>query len=361
MRFLETIRSAAAATGIAAACLVGVAAPAVAAPVHAVTDANEIVEACGTQSVCLFDGATISNAPELASALPEGVRVIVIPEPNQAESVQSSVIATQVQAATGAETVIIIEDRAKDRFSVASDGDATAITEALYSQGESDGGIAVAAIGETLVPGSPAQAPGVGFDGTAVIFGAVALIAVAGATLGVILFARRRRNARGHTSRVRSARLEKELTAALNGEDGAYIQDSIEQLDRWSAPFPTIGPRVTGMTRHVSELFVRVHKRGSDQQLRLLQSKYKDTLSKLRKALNDDYYGDIVQNPQYWSNPEGRLAEVSLAIDSVDQQAVENIRQVNESRDLEFKVALDSLIQTVNQAKLSDVYTDREQ
>ena len=68
-----------------------------------------------------------------------------------------------------------------------------------------------------------------------------------------------------------------------------------------------------------------------------------------------------MNNPQYWSNPEGRLAEVSLAIDSVDQQAVENIRQVNESRDLEFKVALDSLIKTVNEAKLSDVYTDREQ
>ena len=355
-----------AATGIAVASLAVVAAPAQAvpvgaSPVQAVTDVNDIVEVCGTQAVCLFDGATISNAPELGSALPEGVRVVVIPEPNQAESVQSSVIATQVKAATGAETVIIIEDRAKDRFAVASDGDATAITESLYSQGESDGGIAVAAIGETLVPGTPAEAPGAGFDGTAVIVGAVVLIAVAGATLGVVLFARRRRSARGRTSRAMSARLEKELSAALNGEDGAYIEESIEQLDRWSSSFPTIGPRVTGMTRHVSELFVRVHKRGTEQQLRLLQSKYTDTLSKLRKALNDDYYGDIVQNPQYWSNPERRLAEVSLAIDSVDQQAVENIRQVNESRDLEFKVALDSLIQTVNQAKLSDVYTDREQ
>ena len=49
------------------------------------------------------------------------------------------------------------------------------------------------------------------------------------------------------------------------------------------------------------------------------------------------------------------------AVEAVDQEAVENIKQVNESRDLEFKVALDSLIKTVSEAKLSDVYTDREQ
>lgn len=344
--------------GLAAVVVAGAGA---ASPAYAVTDVNEIVDACGTQSVCLFDGASISNADELAGSLPEGVRVVVIPEPNQAESVQSSVIATQFKTASGAETVIIIEDRAKDRFSVASDSDTTAITEALYSQNAPDGGVAVAAIGETLVPSSGSEAPSAGFDGGALLFGGVALVAVAGATLGVILFARRRRDARGKNSRAINARLEKDLADALNGEDGDFIQDSIEALNKWSAAFATIGPRVTGMTQHVSELFVRVHKRGTEQQVRLLQSKYKDTLSKLRKALNDDYYGDIVNNPQYWSNPEGRLAEVSLAIDSVDQQAVENIRQVNESRDLEFKVALDSLIKTVNEAKLSDVYTDREQ
>lgn len=344
--------------GLAAVVVAGASA---ASPASAVTDVNEIVDACGTQSVCLFDGASISNADELAGSLPDGVRVVVIPEPNQAESVQSSAVATQFKTASGAETVIIIEDRAKDRFSVASDGDTTAITEALYSQDAADGGVAVAAIGETLMPTSGSDTPTAGFDGGALLFGGIALVAVAGATLGVILFARRRRDARGKNSRAIHARLEKDLAEALNGEDGDFIQDSIEALDRWSAAYATIGPRVTAMTQHVSELFVRVHKRGSEQQLRLLQSKYKDTLSKLRKALNDDYYGDIVNNPQYWSNPEGRLAEVSLAIDSVDQQAVENIRQVNESRDLEFKVALDSLIKTVNEAKLSDVYTDREQ
>lgn len=104
-----------------------------------------------------------------------------------------------------------------------------------------------------------------------------------------------------------------------------------------------------------------MRKRGTDQQVRLLQAQYQDTLAKLLKALDDDYYGDILSNPQYWGGAEDRLNEVRRAVEAVDQEAVENIKQVNESRDLEFKVALDSLIKTVTEAKLSDVYTDREQ
>jgi hypothetical protein len=109
----------------------------------------------------------------------------------------------------------------------------------------------------------------------------------------------------------------------------------------------------------VSELMIRVRRRGTEQQTRLLQAQYKDTLSKLLKALGDDYYGDITRNPRFWNDAESRLDQVRHAVDSVDLQAVENIKQVNESRDLEFKVALDALTRTVAEAKLSDVYTDR--
>ena len=48
------------------------------------------------------------------------------------------------------------------------------------------------------------------------------------------------------------------------------------------------------------------------------------------------------------------------AVEAVDSEALENIRRVNESRDLEFALALDSLTRTVAEPALSDVYTDRE-
>ncbi|MFV0432755.1 MAG: hypothetical protein ACK5LO_02055 [Leucobacter sp.] len=323
-----------------------------------VTHIDSIIEACGEQTVCQFDGASVSNASDLSGVLPEGVRVVVIPQPDQAQSVQSSTLATQFKSATGAETVIIIEDHpGKDRFAVASDDDGTAITEALYSQGESDGGVAVASVAQTLAVDQP-QPGGGGFDGGGVVLTGAAVVALIAVIGGAAIFARRRRK-RATKQIVSSRRLTKELEGALNGPDGEFVRDAIDELDRRAAAYPDLATPLTSLARHVSELFVRVRKRGTDQQVRLLQAKYKDTLSKLLKALDDDYYGDIQQNPQFWSSPDERLNEVRRAVDSVDAQAVENIRQVNESRDLEFKVALDSLNRTVTEAKLSDVYSDR--
>lgn len=353
MRSLKTLLT----TGLAGLAIAGAAAVAPAAPALAVTDVEKIVDACGSQTVCLYDGASVSNAQELAGALPDGVRVVVIPQPDQAESVQSSAIASGVQRATGADTVIVIEDRAKDRFAVASDGDPQAIAESLYSQGESDGGVAVASIAQTLEPARGDGGGGAAIGG--VLTAVLAVVVIAGAATGAVLLLLRRRRNRTERAVVSSRRLEKELAAALDGEDGEFVRDSIERLDERAAAYPDLGGRISALSGHISELFVRVRKRGTDQQIRLLQAKYKDTLSKLLKALDGDYYGDILVNPQYWSNAEARLAEVRRAVDSVDQQAVENIKQVNESRDLEFQVALDSLIKTVTEAKLSDVYSDR--
>ncbi|MFV0432754.1 MAG: hypothetical protein ACK5LO_02050 [Leucobacter sp.] len=181
------------------------------------------------------------------------------------------------------------------------------------------------------------------------------------------------------------------LAAALQGADGGSITDAIAELRDLAAvygsrahlaaeevPHPVVGalyehfPRmrpeepqpdfsagILPLTDHVTDLFVRASQSGSEQQLRLLIQEYRGTLAKLTMALADDYYGDILRNPHYWSNPNDRISEVYRAVAAVDLQVVENIRQLNESRDLEFKVALDSLTSILNDAKLSDVYSDR--
>lgn len=325
-----------------------------------VNSIEQIVDACGTQTVCQVDGASISNAAELSGLLPSGVRVVVVPSPDQAESVLSSgAIASGFKQATGADTVIVIEDRKKDLSFVASNGDATKIATELNSQGKDDGGEAVAAIASTLAPAQhPGDAPGGDLGGGAVVGVGLVILLAAAATVTVTLIRRSRRSGRAPGS---ARKLEKQLASALHGDDGEFIRRAVEELGDRAAAYPDLGDRLRGLTQHVSELFVRVRQRGTEQQLRLLTVQYKDTLGKLTKALADDYYGDIRRNPQYWSNPDQRAREVQLAVDSVDAQAVENIKQVNESRDLEFKVALDSLIRTVNEAKLSDVYSDREE
>lgn len=319
---------------------------------------EQIIQVCGDRTVCLVDGASISDPDSLASVLPSGARVLVIPAPDQAQSVSSGTVANEFKAATDAQTVVVIEDRAKDRFGVASNGDANKIATELNSQNLPDGGEAVANIASTLVSAGPAPSGGQGDGGAPWIVGAGVLVLVAVGAAVTTLLIRRSRNAKRAVGA--SRKLEKQLEAALHGENGEFVRDAIDEIRRLAGAYPELGPRLNGLSEHLSELFVRVRSRGTDQQLRLLLVQYRDTLSKLVKALADDYYGDVQRNPQYWSNPQGRLAEVQRAVDSVDLQAVENIRQVNESRDLEFKVALDSLIKAVNDAKLSDVYSDRD-
>jgi hypothetical protein len=323
------------------------------------TDA--IVSSCAKQQVCLYDGAQIGNADDLQSTLPQGVQVVVIPRPDQAQAVSSNSVAEAVRAQSGKDTVIVIEDQpGSDRFAVSSTGDAAQISKDLYSQGQADGGAAVAAISGQLVPAADGPDDGGGLGGAAIVSGTVAVVAIVAAISSVVAVRRNKKKKRVLTRKEADRRLEADLDDALNGEDGEFVSQAIDELEEIAQAYPDLGGRLPALTHHVSELFVRVRKRGTDQQVRLLQGRYKDTLGKLLKALGPDYYGDIRANPQYWSNPGGRLDEVRRAIESVDQQAVDNIRQVNESRDLEFQVALDSLSRSVTEAKLSDVYSDRD-
>ncbi len=346
-------------TGLSALALAGAAVLSGAGPALAVTDVQKVIDTCSMETVCTFEGS-ITNPSGVKDSLPEGVRVVVI-KSDQAQSVPPGDVATAFKKATGVTTVIVIEDRqSKDLSFVASDGNEEKIAAALNSQGKADGGEAVIGLPAGTLTQTPADTADSGGVSTGVVAGGGFALLVAAAAAGGVMFVRRRRKARGTRPAITSKQLEKELDDALNGPDGDIVRASIERLQQRAQAYPAIGGQVSSLAQHVSELFVRVRKRGTDQQVRLLQSQYKDTLSKLLKALDADYYGDITANPQYWSNPNDRLAEVQRAVASVDQQAVENIRQVNESRDLDFKVALDSLIETVTEAKLSDVYTDRE-
>lgn len=343
------------ATGLGALVLAAAAMLVGAGSSTAASDIDEVMSQCASEvTVCQIDGASIPNTPEVAAALPDGVRVVVVSR-DQAQSVlRPQKLAEQFKSETGASTVIVVEARPQeDLFFVASDGDATAIATALNSKGELDAQV----IQEVLTAPPPAE-PGIPVGG--IIGGGLGLVLVAGVA-GAVLLRRRRGKARDHRAKVAARRLADELEYALNGPDGAFVRTSIEGLHQRAQELPGVGGQLSSLADHVSDLFVRVHSRGTDQQLRLLQSEYKGTLAKLLKALGDDYYGDIIANPHYWSDPAGRSAEVLRAVQAVDHEAVENIRRFNESRDLDFKVALDSLNKSVTEAKLSDVYGDRRQ
>lgn len=110
--------------------------------------------------------------------------------------------------------------------------------------------------------------------------------------------------------------------------------------------------------RRLNELFTRIARRGGGSQLKLAQVEYTSQLSKLNDALGVDYFLDIISKPQLWDNPEVRKDEVRKAANAIDDQILENIKQVNSFKDLDFRVALESIISSADAPKANKMIGD---
>ena len=109
---------------------------------------------------------------------------------------------------------------------------------------------------------------------------------------------------------------------------------------RQSPLLPTIG----GVLTNIQELFNRIDRRESTQASRLAAVEYADVLTKLNRALGEDYYLDIEAHPELWSNPDERMEAVEKALNATGEQLIKNIRQLNSSKDLVYQVSIDALI-----------------
>jgi len=101
------------------------------------------------------------------------------------------------------------------------------------------------------------------------------------------------------------------------------------------------------------ELFTRISSKMDSQAHRLAAVNYTNTLKKLNKALDVDYYLDIKKNPRLWDNREARISAVERAVAATAAQLLKNIQQVNASQDIEYEVSLDSLINSLDSADAS--------
>lgn len=294
-----------------------------------------------SSTVCAIDGASISNASKLESTIPDGVLVGVVKQ-DATEGLSNTALADTLYENTDASTVIIIEDKpGNDGFGVATQGDAAAITESLYGQAESDGGIAVQNIAETLTSTSVAEPPSAG-DGFVMPFavGGVALAVVVASVAAVALFHRMK-----NRKSAIPAEVENKIKSSLDGEDGKVLSENLDQLKSFVRRNHNaeITKLTIDMVTHISQLFVRM-KSKSDKQTRLMtQLTYRDYTDKLLLALNDDYYGDIIKHPGLWTDPDKRKRDVHELVSQIDKQAIRNIQQVNQSQNLEFEIALGTL------------------
>lgn len=100
---------------------------------------------------------------------------------------------------------------------------------------------------------------------------------------------------------------------------------------------PTFAGELDELASRFELLFERIAERGNEHQREVAMIGYQDILTKLTDALSERYYLDIIQNPELWDDPEGRIALIEAAVAGASAQILENIKQVNAARDLEFQ------------------------
>lgn len=93
----------------------------------------------------------------------------------------------------------------------------------------------------------------------------------------------------------------------------------------------------------------------SDNRRMILEVEYVERLDKLKEAIGEDYYLSILKEPEHWEDPKGKMKRVKDAVVAMSAQVLESIKQINDSSNLEFKIALDSIIGDKN-VKVEDLY-----
>jgi hypothetical protein len=297
--------------------------------------------------------ASLSSRGDIASlAGDQHVAVVALPELATSTFSASSLAGQVLRKVDGYDAVIVVVDGSFDSYGVAArdSGESATLTRELNSAGQADGGAAVL---QTLTRDDWRSSSSAGNGssdggglGTVVGVGSGIVVLAALAAFGTLVV-RRLRAGEGAPERDVPEELRSVLArlAALQRQHGMQLS-------------PAVNARLQSILTNVGQLFHRIRRTGTEQQVRIASIEYVDVLTKLDRALGEDYYLDILRNPRLWENPDARKQEVEEAVRATDDQLVANIRQVNASQDLEFKVALESLVGSMD-ATVKDIYAPK--
>lgn len=334
--------------------------------------ATEAASSLKSSPVYVESTVGLTDSGQLANAVSgSDVGVAVLP-PESLGSYSPGDMANIIRSQTGGEysTIIVVVDQAgKDTVAVSSVNNpteiATVINQAVTASGGDAGTALASTIEEVKVLSDSTTAPGPvnpgtggnggGFDGGFLL---PVILVVAAVAAGVGFFVRSRTKKRD--SRAITEKKE-QIPTRFSDRVPAKLQPFMKQLSDLAKAHAELAQNsltdtLKDIISNLEELFERLSTKGTDSQRKMVEVEYADKLPKLIEALGKDYYLDIVKKRKLWDNPDQRIAEVANVTTAVDEQLVENIKQVNASKDLEFKVAMVSLGGTSKSTTLKEIY-----
>ena len=154
--------------------------------------------------------------------------------------------------------------------------------------------------------------------------------------------ARRRRGSGMDSSAAR--RGKHRLTSALASRTAGLRQLYVERASAGDQVSATVVGQVDSLVANVTELFRRLRLKAERRSEVSPRLSTKTSSTSWPQPWTATTCWTLLANPRLWDNPQQRIREVQAAIEAVDAQLLDNIKQVNARRGLVFRVPLDGLI-----------------
>lgn len=111
-----------------------------------------------------------------------------------------------------------------------------------------------------------------------------------------------------------------------------------------NSDLPLSVERMKSVDKRLGDLFSRLSRKGTQDQVHTAAIKYQNLLKKVIYIMDEDHYMDLAKNPELWNHAERRKQDSLNCVEAVDKQILDNIKQVNDSQDLEFNITMQALL-----------------
>lgn len=333
---------------------------------------NDAVNGLSNSPVYVDSSVALTNSDTISSEL-QGTKVdVVVLPPLAVDTYSASDVATMIRSKTGVSTIVVVVDNANsgDRIGVSAvknqDKIATVLNEAL---GKTNGDAGKAITSTVQDVKTLSTDGGTGTDGgfnLAFVFVPLGILFALAVTafVAVLLYRPKKDKSSFEYTVVTNRKGQVPVTQIPNKFSDALPESLLPSMKQLSdlirkhnqLPKDSLSPDLKTIVDNVQELFTRLKNKGTDSQKRIAEVEYADKLPKLVEALGSNYYMDIVQHDDLWDNSQERIDAVTGAVKAVENQLIANIRQVNASKDLEFQVALGSLMGPADGTTMKDIY-----
>lgn len=160
-------------------------------------------------------------------------------------------------------------------------------------------------------------------------------------------------------------------TPTISAGSQSYAQDFTRSVDNMrkiikihdESNLKKTSSKMKSILVSVDDLFGRLKIKGTPDQVNMTSIRYAYLFDKVVYAMDEEHYLDIAKNPHLWEDPNERMRNAENALDSVHNQIVDNIKQVNASKDLDFNTALDALtsVDDKKESAVEVIFADKQQ